>query len=178
MVKASIVNIVVTASLDQKLDFSELCLFKEINYSPFVYSGHVAYFKTTTMQGRISIFASGKLISVGTTSESRAFLELEILRKLLFKKRFIKKTKLLPKVQNIVVSADFGEIIDFEKILTRTKGIYEPEQFPGLILKMDEPYKASVLIFASGKVVITGLKSSEQIEPTIKHLKQLIKSNQ
>jgi len=47
-----------------------------------------------------------------------------------------------------------------ERILETTKAIYEPEQFPGAILRLKEPFKTSMLIFASGKVVITGLKSS------------------
>jgi len=35
---------------------------------------------------------------------------------------------------------------------------YEPEQFPGLIYRLDEP-SAVCLIFSSGKCVITGTKS-------------------
>jgi transcription initiation factor TFIID TATA-box-binding protein len=40
--------------------------------------------------------------------------------------------------------------------------MYEPEQFPGLIYRMKEP-KVVMLLFASGKLVITGAKREEQV---------------
>jgi transcription initiation factor TFIID TATA-box-binding protein len=50
--------------------------------------------------------------------------------------------------------------------------IYEPEQFPGLI------YKSSIgptcLVFSSGKIIIVGSKSEEQIEETIQDLKNIV----
>lgn len=39
---------------------------------------------------------------------------------------------------------------------------YEPELFPGLIFRMEVP-KLVLLIFASGKIVLTGAKKREQI---------------
>jgi transcription initiation factor TFIID TATA-box-binding protein len=39
---------------------------------------------------------------------------------------------------------------------------YEPELFPGLIYRMHEP-KIVLLIFASGKIVLTGAKNREDI---------------
>ena len=40
---------------------------------------------------------------------------------------------------------------------------YEPEQFPGLVYRIKQP-KVVVLIFSSGKLVITGGKSPEECE--------------
>jgi len=40
---------------------------------------------------------------------------------------------------------------------------YEPEQFPGLVYRIKQP-KIVVLIFSSGKLVITGGKSPEACE--------------
>ena len=40
---------------------------------------------------------------------------------------------------------------------------YEPEIFPGLIYRMVEP-KIVLLIFASGKIVLTGAKKREEIK--------------
>jgi transcription initiation factor TFIID TATA-box-binding protein len=40
--------------------------------------------------------------------------------------------------------------------------MYEPEQFPGLIYRMEEP-KVVFLLFSSGKLVITGAKNEEEI---------------
>lgn len=52
--------------------------------------------------------------------------------------------------------------------------VYEPEQFPGGIIKVKEPFKATVLLFASGKAVITGLKSSSQIDPILQKIVNLV----
>jgi len=94
--------------------------------------------------------------------------------KFLAKKKLIKDVKLFPTIQNVVATVSFERSFNLEKIAKVTRGIYEPEQFPGLILKIETPHRASVLIFASGKMVITGLKSSEQIEPVVLSLKEII----
>jgi len=89
----------------------------------------------------------------------------------------IKQIDLEPKIQNIVVTVDFGKGINFEELSEKTKIIYEPEQFPGAILRIMDPFVCSILVFSSGKVVLTGLKSQTQIEPTIEKLKEIIDSN-
>jgi TATA-box binding protein (TBP) (component of TFIID and TFIIIB) len=170
MVKTAIVNVVATASVDQKLDFEKLRKFKEIFHDSNVYGGRVAYFKTAFMEGRVSIFASGKMISVGTKSERKAFCELKSTMKFLVDKGFVRPVKLQPKVHNIVVSVDFGRDINLEELAENTKILYEPEQFPGAMIKLFRPFKASVLLFASGKAVIAGLKNSSEIEPTVKRI--------
>jgi TATA-box binding protein (TBP) (component of TFIID and TFIIIB) len=178
MNRATIVNVVATASLNQPMDFSELKKFAEITHSPNVYRGKVAYFKTGGMEGKVSIFQSGKMISVGTKSEAQAFKELQLAMNFLVERNLAEKVELQPKVQNLVVTANFEHNLSIENLPQNLKAIYEPEQFPGAILRLTEPFKASVLLFASGKAVITGLKSSEQIGPTVQKLWQLIEANQ
>jgi transcription initiation factor TFIID TATA-box-binding protein len=73
-------------------------------------------------------------------------------------------------IQNIVSSAGLGGRIDLEKTtysLKRT--MYEPEQFPGLIYRMDDP-KVVILIFASGKLVCTGAKKEAEVPRAIAKL--------
>ena len=53
--------------------------------------------------------------------------------------------------------------------------MYEPEQFPGLIHKMDEP-KVVLLIFSSGKMVITGAKREEEVYEAVKRIYEKLKS--
>lgn len=175
MVETKIVNVVATASLNQELDLDELGKFREILHDSDLYGGRVAYFKTSNMEGKISIFASGKMISVGTTSEEESFSELEYAKKFLVEKGFTNPTLLQPKIRNIIVTADFGKRIDLEELSKNCKMIYEPEQFPGGILRIEEPYKSTVLMFASGKAVITGLNGSSQIKPTIQKMANVAK---
>jgi hypothetical protein len=40
---------------------------------------------------------------------------------------------------------------------------YEPEQFPGLVYRLDEP-RVVVLLFGSGKLVCTGARRPEDLE--------------
>jgi transcription initiation factor TFIID TATA-box-binding protein len=74
------------------------------------------------------------------------------------------------KIQNIVASAGLGGMIDLERsayALGRT--MYEPEQFPGLIYRMDDP-KVVILLFASGKLVCTGAKREEDVYEAVNKL--------
>jgi TATA-box binding protein (TBP) (component of TFIID and TFIIIB) len=78
LTKVKIVNVVATASVNQAIDFSELRKQKEIFHDSDVYGGRVAYFKTAKMEGKISIFQTGKMISGGATSECKAYEELNL----------------------------------------------------------------------------------------------------
>lgn len=63
------------------------------------------------------------------------------------------------KIENVVASASLGVPIKLEKLVANLDGIeYEPEQFPGLVMRLKDP-KAAALIFSSGKIVCTGAKS-------------------
>jgi len=85
-----------------------------------------------------------------------------------------KKTKL--SVQNIVATTSLGTQVSLSK-LTRSPSNteYNPEQFPGLVLRIKKP-KSAVLVFSSGNLVCTGTKSIEQVKLVIKEvIKQLKK---
>ena len=178
LVTPTIVNVVATASLNQPMNFEQLQKHAEILYDSKRYGGRVAYFKTKGMEGKVSIFLSGKMISIGTKSEKQAFKELKIAAKFIVNKGLAKTIIINPIIQNLVATADFAKSIDVEKLPGKTKAIYEPEQFPGAILRLKEPFKASILIFASGKVVIIGLKSSDQFAPTINRIEEIIAASQ
>lgn len=71
------------------------------------------------------------------------------------------------RIQNVVSSHDVGFLIRLESLYVQAMQRkivcrYDPELFPGLIFRMKEP-KVVLLIFASGKLVITGAKSREQV---------------
>ena len=175
MVKIVIVNVVSTANLQQKLDLDELEQFKEILHDTEIYGGRVAYFKSPAMEGKVSIFPSGKMISVGTKSETKAAEELSLARDFLVSKKLTNPVQLEPQVQNIVAVAEYDENINLEELAKACKMIYEPEQFPGGILRISDPYKATILIFASGKTVITGLRNSHHIKPATEQLANIIR---
>ncbi len=79
------------------------------------------------------------------------------------------------KVENVVASASLNVEIPLEKVVVALEGIeYEPEQFPGLVLRLKEP-RAATLIFSSGKIVCTGAKSPKDTNAAIAKVVSMIK---
>ena len=82
-------------------------------------------------------------------------------------------------IQNIVGSHDVGFTIKLETLLSKTVDSgqkdcrYEPELFPGLIFRMNKP-KVVLLIFASGKIVLTGAKRREEIYEAYHRIRNLL----
>ncbi len=77
------------------------------------------------------------------------------------------------RVVNIVVSTSFEKAIPLEKMAaTLSNTEYNPEQFPGLVIRIKEP-KTSALVFSSGKIVCTGARNMKDVAESIK---QIIKS--
>ena len=60
-------------------------------------------------------------------------------------------------------------------VLERT--IYEPEVFPGMVLRMDEPH-CVFLCFSNGKFVVTGLTDKNMIKEAVITFGNLIKNNE
>ena len=65
--KVEIVNLVATATLGESVSLEELAALPFITYNPSRY--FCAYFKDETMEAKVSIFTSGKMIAVGTNIE-------------------------------------------------------------------------------------------------------------
>lgn len=82
------------------------------------------------------------------------------------------------KVVNIVVSSSLEHAIPLEKMAaTLSNTEYNPEQFPGLVIRIKEP-KTSALIFSSGKIVCTGARTMDNVKLAIKKIiKSLEKIN-
>lgn len=109
----------------------------------------------------------------------------KIIKKKKTSKKIIKKSSIKKKVTkksyeivNIVVSASLEHPIPLEKMAaTLPNTEYNPEQFPGLVIRIKDP-KTSALIFSSGKIVCTGARSMDKVNESIKKIiKSLEKIN-
>jgi transcription initiation factor TFIID TATA-box-binding protein len=70
-------------------------------------------------------------------------------------------------VENIVVTANLNHNLDLKGVAKAAPGsTYEPKRFPGLVYKLKRP-TATVLIFASGRMVCTGAKSEDEAEKAV-----------
>lgn len=80
------------------------------------------------------------------------------------------------KVQNIVATTSLGKEVSLTKLArTHSNTEYNPEQFPGLVLRIEKP-KSAVLVFSSGNLVCTGTKSIGQVKEVIRAvIKQIAK---
>ena len=82
------------------------------------------------------------------------------------------------KIQNIVATTSLEKPIPLTKLArTQPNTEYNPETFPGLVLRVKDP-KSAVLVFSSGNLVCTGTKSVSQVRQVIQAvIKQLRKIN-
>ena len=172
-------NIVATCNLAVELDLKTIALHaRNAEYNPKRFAAVIMRIrepKTTAL-----IFKSGKMVVTGAKTEedarNAARKYARIIQKLDFPAKFTEF-----KIQNIVGSCDVKFPIRLEGLAYKHShySSYEPELFPGLIYRMVSP-KIVLLIFVSGKVVLTGGKvrkeiygAFEQIYPVLQEFKKV-----
>ena len=83
------------------------------------------------------------------------------------------------KVQNMVGSGSVGFDLNLNKLAMQLDNTeFEPEQFPGLVYKIKDPFHSTFLLFSNGKIVCTGAKNEEEMnicfEQLIKNLNKVM----
>lgn len=88
----------------------------------------------------------------------------------------LKHEKVQVEIENVVATADLGQHLDLDAILTVTPGAkYNPQRFPGLVYKLKKP-KTTTLLFASGKMVCTGARSAKSAKAAISQVIKELRS--
>lgn len=78
-------------------------------------------------------------------------------------------------IRNMVITVEFSDRIDLGTLLKGIKGIeYEPEQFPGMVYRMENP-RSSFLIFSTGKMNCTGTTNMKEANIAINKLLNMFK---
>jgi len=162
-------NVVASASLNQRIDLNAVVKsYPGVEYRPEQFPGLV--FRLKKPKTATLIFNSGKMVCTGAKSEREARGAVMKVIDELKRSGIVIVGKPDLKIQNIVASANLSGIIDLEQAaFTLGKTMYEPEQFPGLIYRMDDP-KVVILLFASGKLVCTGAKREEDVYIAVEKL--------
>ena len=165
----TIQNVVATATLNQKVDLNAVVKsYPGVEYRPEQFPGLV--FRLKRPKTGTLIFSSGKMVCTGAKSGKESRSAIMKVVKELKKCGIIILSKPSFEVVNIVASASLGGKVDLEKtVITLRKTMYEPEQFPGLIYRMDEP-KVVILVFASGSLVCTGAKKEQDVYDAVHKL--------
>lgn len=155
-------NVVATVNLKSKLDLKSIALrARNSEYNPKRFAAVIMRIKSPRTTALI--FASGKMVLTGAKSEQEVKLAGQRFGKIIKKLGFPTEFEEF-KVQNIVSSCDVRFPIRLEGLLAAHSNYcsYEPELFPGLIYRMVKP-KVVLLIFVSGKIVLTGGKTRDEI---------------
>jgi transcription initiation factor TFIID TATA-box-binding protein len=155
-------NIVSTVNFDCKLDLRKIALHaKNAEYNPKRFAAVIMRIrepKTTAL-----VFSSGKMVCTGAKSEADSETAARKYAKTIKKLGFDVKFKEFM-IQNIVGSSSVNFAINLELLQNQHQKFctFDPKIFPGLIYRMVQP-KIVLLIFCSGKVVLTGAKKREQL---------------
>jgi len=175
--KVSFQNVVASGTLGHRIDLNAIMKsFPNVEYNPKKFPGLVFRLrrpKTTTL-----IFNSGKMICTGAKSENLARSAIRRVVRLLRENGIVLLSEVQIEVVNIVATIDLGAGVDLELAESTLDNVmYEPEQFPGLIYRMQEP-KVVFLIFASGKLVCTGGRSEASVSEAVEKIgKMLVEMN-
>eukprot|EP00047_Mylnosiga_fluctuans_P007872 m.5229 g.5229 ORF g.5229 m.5229 type:complete len:199 (-) comp1984_c0_seq1:194-790(-) len=162
-------NIVVTVNLGCELDLKNIALHaRNAEYNPKRFGAvtmRIREPRTTAL-----VFSTGKMVCTGAKSEDNAYVAARkfarIVQKLGYKVSFKDF-----KVVNMVARCDVRFPIRLEGLALSHSYCctYEPELFPGLVYRMYSP-KLTFLIFVSGKIVLTGGRSREQMQEAFENL--------
>lgn len=156
-------NVVATTNLGVTLDLKLIALrARNAEYNPKRFAAVIMRIrepKTTAL-----IFSSGKIVVTGAKSEADSTKASRKYAKIIYKLGYTKAKFTEFTVQNIVASCDVSFPVRLEGLAHAHNNFcsYEPELFPGLIYRMMSP-KIVLLIFVSGKVVLTGAKVRGEI---------------
>ena len=170
-------NVVAVVTLNQRFDLNAIVKGNPgVEYNPKRFPGLV--FRLKKPKTAILIFSTGKMVCTGAKSEKKAKQAVKKVVKELKNNGIIIPGKPEIKVVNIVSSADLLGRIELEDCAySLGKTMYEPEQFPGLIYRMDDP-KVVILIFASGKIVCTGATKEEDVYTAVAKLHKNLKEKE
>jgi transcription initiation factor TFIID TATA-box-binding protein len=170
-------NVVSSATLFQSIDLNAVVKGNPlVEYRPEKFPGLV--FRLKKPKTAILIFSTGKMVCTGAKSENESKKAvLKVVRELK-KSGIIIPGKPETKIVNIVATANLLGRIELEDCaysLERT--MYEPEQFPGLVYRMNDP-KVVILLFASGKLVCTGATKEEDVYTAVDKLHKTLEEKE
>jgi transcription initiation factor TFIID TATA-box-binding protein len=179
-ISATVANIVITATVDSKLDLSRIVSipgatvpehFPAIIYRPP--PEHPKGLPIRLTFGRkgekseanpcILVFSTGKMVCPGESSVENTTALVHRFMKDLKAHGIAVDQKPVFKISNVVVSGSLGGFVNLEAAATKLRGVvFEPEQFPGLIYRMEDPH-AVFLLFTSGKFVCPGIHDDKAV---------------
>jgi transcription initiation factor TFIID TATA-box-binding protein len=148
-------NVVASATLNIPVKLEKIVSnFENIEYEPEQFPGVV--FRLTNPKAAALIFSSGKIVCTGAKSPKDTKIVVAKIVKKMRKIGIKVPSNYTVRLENIVASAKLKRELNLDNIAFALENTeYEPEQFPGLVYRMEQP-KVTFLLFGSGKVICTG----------------------
>jgi len=157
--KYTIVNLVASANLNATLDLYNLAItIPNVEYEPEQFPGAILKLKEPKVS--MLLFKNGKVICSGASNEKQISQGIRKASKLIHDvQRSVKVQKRVKyNVVNLVATANLNQTLDLFQTAMKLDNVeYEPEQFPGAILRIAEP-KLTLLLFKNGKMICAGAK--------------------
>jgi transcription initiation factor TFIID TATA-box-binding protein len=168
--EVKIENVVAFTSLGKDIPLLKLISsIENAEYEPEQFPGLV--YRINEPRAAALIFSSGKIVCTGAKSIEMAKVAM---RKVVDR---VRETGIdLPtvfdiQVENIVASSKIDAKLNLEGIAFALENAeYEPEQFPGLVYRINEP-RVAFLLFSSGKIICTGAHNIEDVYSALRKLK-------
>jgi transcription initiation factor TFIID TATA-box-binding protein len=171
-IQVEIENIVATTRIDQELDVAQLGAdLPDGTYNAEQFPGVICRLPMTS--ATMLLYRTGTITSTGANSVQdvkhgydELFTQLRDLGITVTEEPSIS-------IENLVSSADFETPLNLNALaigLGVEEIEYEPEQFPGLVYRLDE-IPLVVLLFNSGKLIITGAKTETQAQMGVQRVK-------
>jgi len=169
IISSKIQNIVATTSLGKEVPLTKLAkTIPNTEYNPEQFPGLVLRVKIP--KSAVLVFSSGNLVCTGTKSIAQVKEVIEQVIKTLRKINVNVTEKPKITVQNIVASGSINMMLNLNYLSLELENTeYEPEQFPGLVYKLENP-TATFLLFSNGKLVCTGTKNNQQLADSMDQL--------
>jgi len=163
-------NVVASCNLNTKMPLDKIAMYLDnTEYEPEQFPGLV--YRLKEPKAAALLFGSGKVVCTGTKSPEEAKIAVEKIIEELKQANIAVKSNPEIEVQNIVASSHLNETLNLNKIAFELVGTeYEPEQFPGLVYRLETP-KVAFLLFSSGKIVCTGGKTFQDVQKGIEVMK-------
>ena len=167
-------NVVASATFDQKLPLDRIAIYLEnTEYEPEQFPGLV--YRLEDPKAAALLFGSGKIVCTGTKSPEQAKEATHKIIEELKEADVEIGNKPEITVQNIVASSELDATLNLNRIAFELVGTeYEPEQFPGLVYRIEDP-EVVFLLFSSGNLVCTGGRTYDDVRNGIAKLKENLK---
>jgi len=176
MIEFKVQNIVASTTFADKLDLDMIAQsLEEAEYEPEQFPGLV--FRIKNPKTATLLFRSGAANCTGAKNIEDVRKAIDIIAEKLRKLGMSIHKNLEIVVQNMVATSDLGGDLNLNEVavgLGLENVEYEPEQFPGLVYRLNDP-KVALLLFGSGKIVCAGARKTEDVSLAVdKVSKELI----